>query len=781
MPPHGSHEQFTAHHDAAPGEDGIEQRTERDIPLATTERREQERPPIEFGGTSSEKPGRTEKGQPNEDKVLMDHTHRLYGVFDGMGGHAGGAIAANLAAEHLQKEFPKALQELSSKDRQNPDRVGAILVDTLQKASARIREEAKQNPLLEGMGTTAALVHLLEHADPTKLPEAIIAHAADSRVYRLRGGKLERLTKDQSLLQAFIDAGTHPPEIDQIGDPDAEATLRAKGYTDAKMKEILNIRNIVTGGLGDVGEQGAAPDIGLARVPVEPGDEFVIISDGVGDPLTDRQMQEIAAKHTGKPSEMGEALIAAARDVQGIRRKLDDASAVVVRVNGPAREAPPPSPVEDATKRHLELPVIEAPPSSPPPAAEWSGTTGERPSLVAAVREMAAGILVKPKELLSWVRAALAAEREDAPDAATTKPPAEKLFDDTAYVAHLLDQRTEQWRTQTPDALSQTAEIYRKVLRTFETTSIVSPGQISDIGDRRAMYRAAQRRWEKNPKDADAVATMDQIAKSDAEFKRAALERLRNVMVEQSAAEDAPAPPVERPPTPAPEEAALRAHPELRAVDAVDARPEPSHLNPAQLEYWGSASEAQLQAEVAQHEQVLATAATEGRYTLTGWVDPRGILKNAPTEFKLAIARQDMQLRREAIAAIRTELQNRAARPASPPEPRFERRTLDDEVRGEIDALNASQLEQLSRRYESDLTWHDASGTKESTDIRQHLTSAHGIQRKFDLVMRDNTLPPDQRAARVQEILNQDKALKKTALRVIDAKLDAIESSAEAA
>lgn len=771
----------------------MEARTELAIPTPG-EQRERERPTVEFGSVSEAKPGRTEKGEENEDRTIADHRHRLYGVFDGMGGQAGGAIASKLAAEYVQKEFPNALAALPEADRQNPDRVAAVIREVLLGANQRITKEAQQSLLLQGMATTAALVHLLEHPDASTPATAIIAHVADSRVYRLRNGKLERLTKDHSHLQDAIDSGTIPAEFDQIGDPEADAAVRARGYSDGVIKKVFGHRNFVSTGLGDVPDQ-QTPRMDVTQIPVEAGDEFIIMSDGIHDPLTDREMERIAAAHQGDPQELGAKLIAAAREVQGIRRKPDDASAVVVQYHGSPRQEAPAAAPDMAHARQWEIPVVTPPAVSasetPPPAAqEWSGTTGE---LATAARVLGTDLLHHPKRLIAWMRETITAKFGDKPEAAPALPPPEAIAADAARTLQHLDQRTEHWRAQPPETLAHTAEIYRNTLREFATSSIVSPGQISEVGDRRNVYRAAYERWTKNRNDADAVAVMERVAQLDAAFKHAALERLRNLMVEQAAGVSSPPP--ERPDarTSAPAEAVAsaanppevaRANPELRVLQPMDLRSVAPDLNPAQFEYWKTRSETELRNELTEHERLLTVAASgEGTYTLTGWIDPRGIHKGATNAEKLAIVEQDVHLRKEAMAAIRAELVNRELRPRAAPPVELRSRSTAEAAREEVDRItDADQLEELSHQLESDLAWHNAPNLQDVAAAHRRLTPSHGIQRAFDLTMSDVSLAPDQRAQRVQEILNRDRIYKESMLHAIDAKLDAIErGGAEAA
>lgn len=122
-------------------------------------------------------------------------------VADGMGGARGGATASRMAAETIRDSFLQNRQ----------DRVSEALVDAIHQANQRVFSEAQANQDLRGMGTTiAALVVQKERG--------WIAHVGDSRIYRLRGGKVEQLTEDHSIVATMVrqnlltpeEAATHP-------------------------------------------------------------------------------------------------------------------------------------------------------------------------------------------------------------------------------------------------------------------------------------------------------------------------------------------------------------------------------------------------------------------------------------------------------------------------------------------------------------------------------------------------------------------------------------------
>ncbi|WP_143325817.1 PP2C family protein-serine/threonine phosphatase [Paraburkholderia ribeironis] len=152
----------------------------------------------------------------NQDRMSWIRTSAadVFVVSDGMGGHAGGATAATLTVQVLQDEL-QALDSLAQADQ--------ALVRALQTANAAVHARGQTpNPALAGMGATAVV--LLAAGE-----RIMLAHVGDSRAYRLdRHGVLHRLTKDHSVVQRMVDAGTLSSR-DAEHHPDASLLERALG------------------------------------------------------------------------------------------------------------------------------------------------------------------------------------------------------------------------------------------------------------------------------------------------------------------------------------------------------------------------------------------------------------------------------------------------------------------------------------------------------------------------------------------------------------------------
>jgi protein phosphatase len=131
----------------------------------------------------------------------------VYGMLiaDGMGGRTAGEMASRqaiMALVELVLETPDWIMRL------NADRALTInerMADRFQRVKEALVQCAEDNPRLYGMGTTLTLAASLG-------VDMLICHVGDCRVYLLRQGWLQRLTRDQTLVQALVDAGTIPPE-----------------------------------------------------------------------------------------------------------------------------------------------------------------------------------------------------------------------------------------------------------------------------------------------------------------------------------------------------------------------------------------------------------------------------------------------------------------------------------------------------------------------------------------------------------------------------------------
>lgn len=126
----------------------------------------------------------------NEDTCLVDTQAGLFIVADGMGGHNAGEVASAIAVEEITRTVGEARH-----------RGADVLAGAVRAANARILAEACDRPECAGMGTTVTA--LLVDGD-----RASVVNVGDSRLYRLRAGRLEQLTRDDSWVRQLADEGS---------------------------------------------------------------------------------------------------------------------------------------------------------------------------------------------------------------------------------------------------------------------------------------------------------------------------------------------------------------------------------------------------------------------------------------------------------------------------------------------------------------------------------------------------------------------------------------------
>jgi protein phosphatase len=255
--------------------------------------------------------GSTDAGQvraQNQDAYYA--SDQLVLIADGMGGYAGGEVAAAMAAEAVEEGFVA-------------DATTEGLRDAVTEANRRIYERGTE-PGLEGMGTTLVAVAVVEVDAREHL---LLANVGDSRCYLLRDGALRQLSEDHSVAAELVRLG------------------RLEEHEEAEHPG----RHVLTRVLGV--EASVEPDL----VELEPraGDRLLLCSDGLSNELTDEEMSTLLG--VGEPEDAARALVAAANAHGG----LDNITAVVADVV----DAP-----EDQGPRTTAVPAVA--PAAAPAAAD---------------------------------------------------------------------------------------------------------------------------------------------------------------------------------------------------------------------------------------------------------------------------------------------------------------------------------------------------------------------------------------------------------------------------
>lgn len=260
----------------------------------------------------------------NEDTLLVVDELDLYIVCDGMGGHASGQVASEIAA----KELVTYLRERRDQAR-TVEGVRDLLVRGIQHANHRVYVEGMKASEREGMGCT--LVAAMPAGD-----EMVMAHVGDSRIYRLgsRGG-LEQLTRDHSLLNKKIDEGEIASSADIASFDGGNVIVRALGMTESVDPEVVHTR---------------------ART----GDVFLLCTDGLTDMVDDFGIHHALEGNRDDLDEAVSALVRMANDRGG----KDNVTVLLVRVDeGPSDSPEMPFSAKDTSPT---IPRISAP-------SDWDG------------------------------------------------------------------------------------------------------------------------------------------------------------------------------------------------------------------------------------------------------------------------------------------------------------------------------------------------------------------------------------------------------------------------
>lgn len=250
------------------------------------------------------------KRRRNEDVYFVQPP--LFAIADGMGGAQAGELAARLAAEALQEDGGGGTAE---------ERVTSLV----QEANRRVYERSSEDQSASGMGTTMTVA--LVEGD-----EVVLGHVGDSRAYRIRDGELEQLTEDHTLVQELMKDGRLTAE---------EARRHPQ-------------KSVITRVLGT----DPVVDVDMFRVGAEPGDVFLLCSDGLTATVGDTAILEIVERNRADLDGAARALVDAANAGGG----EDNITVVCFEIEEPGSAA--------ATDETVALPAPEALAAAPEPDDE---------------------------------------------------------------------------------------------------------------------------------------------------------------------------------------------------------------------------------------------------------------------------------------------------------------------------------------------------------------------------------------------------------------------------
>lgn len=246
--------------------------------------------------------GKTDRGlvrQGNEDYVHIDEANQVFAVCDGMGGHQAGEIAAMTAGQMLQTTFSVFAKGILDDPRLALGRTipysADLLVKSTRLANRAVAMQAASNSALSGMGTTIVAVSF--EADVMA-----IAHVGDSRAYRLGQKELEPLTRDHSWVAEM---------------------QRTHNLSDAEASQLVG-RNVITRALGVKD----SVEVDLRIVKIQPGDVFILCSDGLCGFADDDEIFSVARRSREDIDKLATDLVQMANDRGG----SDNVSVIVIEV-----------------------------------------------------------------------------------------------------------------------------------------------------------------------------------------------------------------------------------------------------------------------------------------------------------------------------------------------------------------------------------------------------------------------------------------------------------------
>lgn len=243
---------------------------------------------LEWAGASVTGPVRAE----NQDRFVGDPHAGVFIVADGIGGSAGGDIAAQTVVEL----FPEFIRQFSSnRDQWHNFGTGAerTVTAALVALSQAVHGEGVRSVRYSGMGSTVVSA-LIEPR------EALVVHLGDSRAYLVQNGRMKRLTRDHNLARALV-------ELDELSTDEAE---RHTGLQ--RLTSFVGM------------DQKADPDV--VRVPFGDGDRIVLCSDGLTSMVSDIDIEAILARHPSA-QDACQSLINAANNAGG----RDNTSVIVIQ------------------------------------------------------------------------------------------------------------------------------------------------------------------------------------------------------------------------------------------------------------------------------------------------------------------------------------------------------------------------------------------------------------------------------------------------------------------
>ena len=244
--------------------------------------------------------GQTDTGSVrdhNEDAIGCNDNIALAVLADGMGGHRSGEMASAITVSTVLEVITNKVKNINPDDANNASGYSAesqIIHEAVSLANKKVYDSSEANTQYRGMGTTVVVVLFYDN-------RFTVAHVGDSRLYRLRDGELEQLTRDHTLVQELIDRDYYTPE---------------------QARNSIN-KNLITRAIGI--ERKVQIDIqeDIAMV----NDVYLLCSDGVTDMIEDDLIKSTMIENSQKLEKAASEIIRLANEQGG----KDNISAIFVK------------------------------------------------------------------------------------------------------------------------------------------------------------------------------------------------------------------------------------------------------------------------------------------------------------------------------------------------------------------------------------------------------------------------------------------------------------------
>lgn len=245
------------------------------------------------------------KRSHNEDNLILVPEENLFVVADGMGGHASGEVASEIAVDSVADFFRQTSKDdevtWPFKEEKGLKYEENRLVTSIKLSNRRIYETAQADATKRGMGTTIVGALFTNTG-------AYMGHCGDSRGYRFRNGQCEQITEDHSLLNDYLKAHKlTPEEIENF--PHKNVIVRALGMKDTIAVDVSRLEPMV-------------------------GDLYMLCSDGLSGMVTDPDMNAIVQGFLNDPArcEDIEGICAALIDQANANGGTDNVTCICVKV-----------------------------------------------------------------------------------------------------------------------------------------------------------------------------------------------------------------------------------------------------------------------------------------------------------------------------------------------------------------------------------------------------------------------------------------------------------------